>query len=237
MNLKYNNFYHKFLSFFLLALLFYVFFFWGIGIIYPVNNFVFDNVLFNLAYVVLISFASIFVVGILTQILINFRFYQQSFDHYKLLLKTNWFVLLTWLLNLILLTITLAYNFQRYIVLVQNQHLARIPYLILLNLFYIFYLIIGLSLLLTIALVIIYGFYLKKITCFVIWTNTEIYNELFINNFTVDLFAAMIRFLQQMNIVVIIKSLICRTFLKAQLRKTKLLIQFKKENCPPLFGL
>ncbi|WP_338989588.1 hypothetical protein [Spiroplasma endosymbiont of Seladonia tumulorum] len=237
MNLKHNNFYHKFLSFFLLALLFYIFFFWGIGIIYPVNNFVFDNVLFNLAYVVLISFVSVFVVGILMQILINFRLYQWSFDHYKLLIKTNWFVLLTWLLNLILLTITLAYNFQRYINLVQNQHLARIPYLILLNLFYIFYLIIGLSLLLTIALVIIYGFYLKKITFFVIWTNTEIYNELFINNFTIDPFAALIRFLQQMKIVVIIKLLICRTFLKAQLRKTKLLIQFKKENCPPLLCL
>ncbi|WP_338963686.1 hypothetical protein [Spiroplasma endosymbiont of Sarcophaga carnaria] len=55
----------------------------------------FDNVIFNLGYIVLISFISAFVVGILTQILINFRYYQYSFEQCKLLLKTNWLVLLT----------------------------------------------------------------------------------------------------------------------------------------------
>lgn len=65
------------------------------GIIYPVDNILFDNVIFNLGYVFLISFISVFVVEILTQILINFRYYQYSFEHCKLLLKTNWLVLLT----------------------------------------------------------------------------------------------------------------------------------------------
>ncbi|WP_419334125.1 hypothetical protein [Spiroplasma endosymbiont of Sarcophaga variegata] len=55
----------------------------------------FDNVIFNLGYIVLISFISAFVVGILTQILINFRYYQYSFEQCKLLLKNNWLVLLT----------------------------------------------------------------------------------------------------------------------------------------------
>lgn len=68
MTKKYNNFYHKFLSSFLLMLFFYIFFFWGVGIIYPVNHFLFDNFIFNLGYIVLISFISVFVVGILTLI-------------------------------------------------------------------------------------------------------------------------------------------------------------------------
>lgn len=134
MTKKYNNFYHKFLSSFLLMLLFYIFSFWGVGIIYPVNHFLFDNFIFNLGYIVLISFIFVFVVGILTQILINFRYYQYSFEHCKILLKTNWLVLLTWLLNLIILTLVLYNNFQQYINLIQKQHFGPLPYLILLNL-------------------------------------------------------------------------------------------------------
>lgn len=178
MTKKFNSFYHKSLSSFLLMLLFYIFFFWGVGIIYPVDNILFDNVIFNLGYVFLISFISVFVVEILTQILINFRYYQYSFEHCKLLLKTNWLVLLTWALNLIILILILYNNFQKYVNLISNQYFRQLPYLILLNLFYIFYIIIGMSLLLTIVLFVVYWFYLKKIKFFVVLKNGEIYHQL-----------------------------------------------------------
>ncbi|WHQ37549.1 hypothetical protein [Spiroplasma sp. SV19] len=234
MNKKFNSFYHKFLSTFLLVLLFYIFFFWGVGIIYPLDYILFDSVIFNLGYIFLISVSSVFVVGILAQILINFRYYQYSFEDCKLLLKTNWLVLLTWLLNLIILTLTLYNNFQYYINLIDSQHFEPLPYLILLNLCYIFYIIIGMSLLLTIALVVVYWFYLKKINFFVSLKNGEIYQQLFDVNAEPEPFWEVIWFLNQLPIFVVVKLLIRKTILKDQLRKTKLLIQFKKECCPPL---
>lgn len=194
----------------------------------------FDNVIFNLGYIVLISFISAFVVGILTQILINFRYYQYSFEQCKLLLKTNWLVLLTWSLNLIILTLILYNNFQKYINLINNQHFQSLLYLVLLNLFYISYIIIGMSLLLTIVLVVVYWFYLKKINFFVALKNGEIYQQLFDGNAEPDPIWEIICFLKQMRFFVVVKLLIRKTILKYQLRKTKLLIQFKKENCPPL---
>ncbi|UZQ31172.1 MAG: hypothetical protein OHM56_06890 [Spiroplasma phoeniceum] len=227
--------YQKFINIFFIIFLAYILFSSSFSIIDIAGNYSFLNITLNLFYLIWSSFISLFFMGILVQILINFKQLKKTtISAWKLILFSNWQIIILLLCNIVLISYILFFGYTSIIFQLQNIIAYETIYSFLVILCYVFYAIFTISFIVMPILFRLYIGYLKNIN--------DVIASSYYTFFKCTLTSIVIPKQSQlrMSILLIIypnynfnQWFIKKTSIVDNLRKTELLTQFKKQITPP----
>ncbi|AHF60752.1 hypothetical protein P344_01820 [Spiroplasma mirum ATCC 29335] len=228
MKVNFKQFYRGFISTILALFSAYILISSSFSIIYPQGKLNFVNIILNLTYLVFVSFVMLFFVGILLQIMLNFKTYQhQANIQWKQVLKVNWLIIILWIFNLSL------FSYCLYVTVIYNNYFDKHFYQTFLISFYLFYGIFSIGFVITLVLFRIYIAWIKDISNITDLNNLTILKYLAHDdlvktapyNFTITF--------PNIYELPIAWFLLEEAKLISNLRKTHLLTQFKKQTTPP----
>nr|CAK99470.1 hypothetical transmembrane protein [Spiroplasma citri] len=226
--------YQKFINIFFIIFLVYILFSSSFSIIDIAGNYNFLNITLNLIYLVWSSFIFLFFMGILMQILINFKQLKKTtISAWKLILFSNWQIIILWLCNIVLISYILFFGYTSIIFQLQNIIAYETIYSFLVILCYVFYAIFTISFIIMLILFRLYIGYLKKIND-VIASSYYTFCKYTLTSIVVTKHNQL-----TMSILLIIypnydfNQWFKKATIVDNLRKTELLTQFKKQTTPP----
>jgi len=227
--------YQKFINIFFIIFLAYILFSSSFSIIDIAGNYSFLNITLNLFYLIWSSFIFLFFMGILVQILINFKQLKKTtISEWKLILFSNWQIIILWLCNIVLISYILFFGYTSIIFQLQNIIAYETIYSFLVILCYVFYAIFTISFIVMLILFRLYIGYLKNIND-VIASSYYTFCKCTLTSIVIPQQSQL-----TMSILLIIypnynfnQWFIKKASIVDNLRKTELLTQFKKQTTPP----
>ncbi|AHF57441.1 hypothetical protein [Spiroplasma eriocheiris] len=228
MKVNFKQFYRGFISTILGLFSAYILISSSFSIIYPQGKLNFVNIILKLTYLVFISFVMLFFVGILLQIMLNFKSYQhQTNIQWKQVLKANWLIIILWIFNLSL------FSYCLYVTVLYNNYFDKHFYPTFLTSFYSFYGIFSIGFIITLILFRIYIAWIKDVSNITDLNNLTILKYLAHDDLVKTIPYNFTIAFPNICELPIAWFLLEKAKLISNLRKTYLLTQFKKQTTPP----